>query len=98
MGDNMIDKENLEKIANRYGVEVNYKEKGCGGIIPETICVEVNKFEHFTDDELYILKRQAIESSWEICSCCAYTEFEIRLHDKLMNEIIDEIKRREYGE
>lgn len=55
----------------------------------------MNKFEHFTDDELYILKRQAIESSWEICSCGVYTEFDLRLHEKLMNEIIDEFKRRE---
>jgi len=54
----------------------------------------MNKFEHFTDDELYILKRQAIESSWEICSCGSYNEFEIRLHKKLMNEIAEEIKRR----
>jgi len=57
--------------------------------------VNMNKFEHFTDDELYILKRQAIESSWEICGCGAYNEFEIRLHEKLMNEIADEVKRRE---
>lgn len=55
----------------------------------------MNKFEHFTNDELYILKRQAIESSWEICGCGSYNEFEVRLHEKLMNEIINEIKRRE---
>lgn len=55
----------------------------------------INKFENFTDDELYILKRQAIESSWEICGCGSYLEFEVRLHEKLMNEIADEIKRRE---
>jgi hypothetical protein len=55
----------------------------------------MNKFEHFTDDELYILKRQAIESSWEICSCGAYSEYNVKLHGKLMNEIIKEIKRRE---
>jgi len=54
----------------------------------------MNKFEHFTDDELYILKRQAIESSWEICGCGAYNEFEVRLHEKLMNEIADEVKTR----
>ena len=54
-----------------------------------------NKFEHFTDDELYILKRQAMESSWEICGCGAYSEYEVKLHEKLMNEIADEIKRRE---
>ncbi len=58
----------------------------------------MNKFEHFTDDELYILKRQAIESHWEICSCGAYNEFEVRLHEKLMNEIVDEVKRRENGQ
>ena len=58
----------------------------------------MNKFEHFTDDELYILKRQAMESSWEICSCGAYSEYNVKLHGKLMNEIISEIKRRENGE
>lgn len=55
----------------------------------------MNKFEHFTDDELYILKRQAIESSWKICGCGAYSEYKVKLHGKLMNEIIEEIKRRE---
>jgi len=54
-----------------------------------------NKFEHFTDGELYILKCQAMESSWEICNCGAYSEYKVKLHGKLMNEIIEEIKRRE---
>lgn len=54
----------------------------------------MNKFEHFTDDELHILKRQAIEASWEICSS-GYSEYKVKLHGKLMNEIINEIKRRE---
>ena len=55
----------------------------------------MNKFEHFTDDELYILKRQAIESSWEITCSGGYSEYNVKLHGKIMNEIIDEIKRRE---
>jgi len=56
----------------------------------------MNKFEHFTDDELYILKRQAIESHWEICNCGAYTEFDLRQHGKLINEMDNEIKRRKF--
>lgn len=56
---------------------------------------EENKFEHFTDDELYILKCQAMVASWEICDCEAYSEYEVKLHEKLMNEIADEVKKRE---
>ena len=90
----MIDKEKIEEITSRYGAEVSYKEKGCGGIIPETSCVETNKFEHFTDDELYILKRQAIESSCKIVMSGKYNDYEGKIHNQLMNEI----KRRENNE
>jgi len=55
----------------------------------------MNKFEHFTDDELYILKRQAIESSWKIVMSGKYNDYEGKIHNQLMNEIINEIKRRE---
>ena len=55
----------------------------------------MNKFKHFTDDELYILKRQAIESSWIIIMSGKYNDSEGITHSRLMNEIIDEIKRRE---
>ena len=55
----------------------------------------INKFEYFTDNELYILKRQAIESSCKIVMSGKYNEFEGKIHNQLLNEIIDEIKRRE---
>ncbi len=55
----------------------------------------MRKFEHFTVNELYILKRQAIESSWEIVMSGKYNIYEGEIHNQLMNEIIDEIKRRE---
>ena len=52
-------------------------------------------FEHFTDDELYMLKRQAIESSYDIGCVGDYNTEEKQLHHKLLNAIIDEIKKRD---
>ena len=52
------------------------------------------KWEHFSNDELYMLKRQAIESSYEIVMTEKYNSTEIQIHNKLLNEIIDEIKYR----
>ena len=72
-----------------------YYCSNCGNLSFDDVKEYVSKFEHFTDNELYILKRQAIESSWEICACGSYNEFEIRLHEKLMNEIAEEVKGRE---
>ena len=57
----------------------------------------MNKFEHFTDDELYILKRQALESSWKIIMTGKYNEFQREIHNQIVNEINDEIKRIRYG-
>lgn len=54
----------------------------------------MDKFEHFTDDELSVLQFQGIESHWEICSSGGYSEYFVKLHGKLMDEIIEEIKRR----
>lgn len=54
----------------------------------------INKYEHFTDDELYMLSRQAIESSYEIVESGSYSKEEILLHEKILNEIIEEQKRR----
>ena len=53
-----------------------------------------NKYEFFTDDELYMLSRQAIESSYEIVESDNYSGEERLLHNKLLNEIIKEQKRR----
>ena len=57
---------------------------------------EANKFNGFNDDELYMLKRALIESSYKICCEGNYNDDEIQLHNDLLNESIDEIKRREY--
>lgn len=54
----------------------------------------MSKYKNFTDDELYILKRQAIESSARIVMSGTYTDDEIETHKSLLNEITDEIKRR----
>ena len=53
-----------------------------------------NKYEHFTDNEIYILSRQAIEGSYDIVS--EYPADEIEVHERLLNELIDERKRRDY--
>lgn len=53
-----------------------------------------NKYELFTDDELYMLLRQALESSYEIVESGRYSKEEILLHDEIINEIIEEQKRR----
>lgn len=49
-----------------------------------------NKFCPFTDDELYILTRQAIESSWEIMNNDIYTLQEKQMHETLLNALLDE--------
>jgi len=54
----------------------------------------MNKYEHFSDDELYMLKRQAIESSARIVIDGTYSESEISTHTSLLNGINDETKRR----
>lgn len=53
-----------------------------------------NRFKEFTDDELYMLKRQAIESSFEIVMMDKYEEELVKIHGELLNEIILEIKLR----
>ena len=58
----------------------------------------MNKYEHFSDDELYILKRQAIESSARIVISGTYSENEIITHASLLNGTNDEIKRRHKSE
>ena len=53
-----------------------------------------NKYTIFSDSELYMLKRALIESSFKICCEGNYNDYEINLHNTLLNEIINEIKRR----
>lgn len=61
----------------------------------ERIEMALNKYGLWTDDELYILKRAFVESAFNIQYERKYSEDEREMHNKLMNEIIDEIKRRD---
>ena len=55
----------------------------------------MSRFEQFTEDEVYILFRQVMESSAEIVLSGDYNKQEIKIHNDLLNEMIDELKRRE---
>jgi hypothetical protein len=55
------------------------------------------RFINFTDDEVYMLSRQSIESSWNIVCEKSYDKEEIKIHTNLMNELIEERKIRDYG-
>jgi hypothetical protein len=57
-----------------------------------------NKYKGFTDAELYVLKRQAIESSYEIVCGDLYKDSVKTIHGRILNEIIDEIKERDIQE
>ena len=57
----------------------------------------MNRFKEFTDDEVYVLSRQAIESSYNIICEKNYNEDEIKIHTDLMNELVDERKLRDYN-
>lgn len=53
-----------------------------------------NKYENFTDDEIYILSRQAIESSLEIVMSGNYQKAAAEIHNRLLNELIAERRDR----
>ena len=53
------------------------------------------RFINFSDDEIYILSRQAIESSANIVLTGRYSKEEQRIHNDLMNELIEERKYRD---
>ena len=55
----------------------------------------MGRFKEMTDDEVYILLRQAVESSFNIVMSGRYNKYECKLHKDLMNELIDELKKRE---
>lgn len=55
---------------------------------------KADKYKGFNDSELYMLKRALIESSGEIALSGFYNDAEIKLSGRLLNEIVDEIKRR----
>lgn len=52
------------------------------------------RFEQFTDEELYMLKRQAIETSYEITCSDRYNQGEIDCAQNLLNEILNECRDR----
>lgn len=52
------------------------------------------KYKHFSDDEIYMLSRQTIESSYNIMFNAIYGEQEKVIHSKLMSEIAIERGRR----
>lgn len=54
----------------------------------------INKYENFTDDEIYILSRQAIESSFEIVMSGNYQKAAAEIHNRLLNELIAERRDR----
>lgn len=54
-----------------------------------------NKYALFNDDEIYMLKRQAMESSYNIVMTGRYNEDEIKIHTMLLNELSDEDKKRQ---
>jgi hypothetical protein len=55
---------------------------------------KINKFKEFTDDELYVLKRAFVESSFEFFMGDKYVEGERQHHKDMHNAVVDEIKRR----
>lgn len=56
--------------------------------------MNTSRFCCFSDDELYMLKRQALESSYNIVMTKKYDKEQIDMHQKLMNEIIDACRNR----
>ena len=59
--------------------------------------MEKTRFSRFTDDELYILKRAMIEATKYIYmqEDIFYNEMELDTLDRLLEEVIENIKARE---
>ena len=55
---------------------------------------KINKLAAFSDDELYVLERAFIESSFEFSMGGKHVEYERQHHKTMHNAIADEIKRR----
>jgi len=53
------------------------------------------RFIDFTDDEVYMLSRQSIESSWNVVMEDRYDKDECKIHNDLMNELLEERKIRD---
>lgn len=61
---------------------------------------ELRRFKHLTDDELYMLYRSTIESSFVITigEYGGYTDAQKTIHSNLLNELLLERKVRDYPE
>ena len=59
---------------------------------------KLSRWREFTTEEIYMLRRQAIESSFEIVMVHDYTTEQIQMHADLLNELGDELKRRDRQE
>ena len=53
-----------------------------------------SKYKDFSDKELYMLKRHAIESAFHIMMEGEYTKEEQKIHVLLLSEAINEIRER----
>lgn len=54
----------------------------------------MSRWSGFTDDEIYMLKRMAIESSCEIIRGDRYHDDDKQIHTDILNDLIVESKRR----
>jgi len=54
----------------------------------------MRRFKAFTDNEVYILSRMAMESSFEITCTGNYNKFQAELACDLLNELIKERRIR----
>jgi len=60
--------------------------------------MNIGKFNLFTDDELYVLKRQAIEGSFNIMMLGGYDKEFKKAHGEMLNGIMGEIVKRKRGD
>ena len=73
--------ENLNKRVEKYN-EIK-RMQGCK-----------SRFSEFSNDEIYMLSRQSIESSANIVLMDSYSKEECKIHNNLMNELSEERKKR----
>lgn len=56
----------------------------------------MKRYEDFTNNELYIMNRAFMDSSFKFFMKDGYEPEQKAMHSKLLNEIVDEIKERIY--
>lgn len=52
----------------------------------------MSRFKEFTDEEIYILFRAFMESSYEFNMTDKYSKEEADIHTKILNELLEERK------